>query len=323
MVILTGGAGFIGSVLLKTLNLSGISDILIVDRLGNEDKWKNLNGKFFSDFIHKDKFFSLMDSVAFPKKTTHIIHLGACSSTTEKDSDYLMHNNFKFSKVLATHALSKKIPFIYASSAATYGDGNLGFKDDEEALDQLRPLNCYGFSKHLFDQWIIKQPRNSQVVGLKFFNVFGPNEYHKGSMKSLVERAYHQVLDSGKIKLFKSEHPDFKNGEQKRDFVYVKDVAAVIYWFMKNQKSSGIFNVGTGIANSWVELANSIFKGLNKSPTIEFIDLPQELKDKYQYYTCAPIDKLKQIGCDVKFTDLSSSVVDYVQNHLLKSDKYL
>lgn len=323
MIILTGGAGFIGSVLLKTLNQNGISDIYIVDHLGLEDKWKNLANKSFTDIIHKEKFFKLIESGKLPDKTTHIIHLGACSSTTEKDLDYLIHNNFIYSKVLAGLAIKNNIPFIYASSAATYGDGSHGFNDDENKLEELKPLNGYGFSKHIFDKWVTKQQQTSQVVGLKFFNVFGPNEYHKGGMKSLIERAYHQVLDTNKIKLFKSENPEYKDGEQKRDFVYVKDIANVVYWFLNNPKSTGLFNIGSGVANTWLELANSIFIGLSKNPNIEFVDLPTELKDKYQYYTCAPINKLRNAGCDIKFTNLGEAVIDYVRNHLLKDDKYL
>ncbi len=323
MILLTGGAGFIGSVLLKLLNDNGINDICIVDRLGDEEKWKNLQLKSFQNFIHKDDFNALLKKGELPENVTEIIHLGACSSTTEKNLDYLMDNNFLFSKRLAELALAKKIPFLYASSAATYGDGKYGFDDDVKKIAQLEPLNGYGFSKHIFDRWILTQKWSSQVVGMKFFNVYGPNEYHKGSMKSLVERAYHQVLDTGKIKLFKSEHPDYLDGEQKRDFVYVKDVASVIYWFIKNPDKSGIFNIGTGKANTWLSLANAIFSSLGKTANIEFIPIPEILKEKYQYFTLAPTEKLRAAGCDVKFMELDAAVSDYVKNHLLKENKYL
>lgn len=323
MIILTGGAGFIGSVILKSLNQKGISDIIVVDNLGASDKWRNLNGKNFDDFIHKDKFLKKLEQNDFEKKITAIIHMGACSSTTETNIDYLINNNYKYSKSLAKYALKNKVPFIYASSAATYGDGSRGFEDDESSIEKLMPMNGYGYSKHIFDKWVLNQNFNSQVVGLKFFNVFGPNEYHKGSMKSLIEKAYHQILETNKIKLFKSEHPNYKDGEQKRDFVYVKDVAEVTNWFLVNPNTSGIFNIGSGVANTWITLASSIFESIGKTPDIEFIDLPQNLKDKYQYFTLAPIQKLRLAGCDHKFTDLSVAVTDYVKNYLLKEDKYL
>ena len=323
MIILTGGAGFIGSVFLKFLNQKGITDILIVDRLGSSDKWKNLSSKNFDDYNHKDAFYQRLLKNDLPKNITHVIHLGACSSTTESDIDYLMHNNYHYSRALAEMCFKMKIPFIYASSAATYGDGSRGFEDDEINLEKLKPLNGYGYSKHLFDLWALRQEKTSQLVGLKFFNVFGPNEYHKGPMRSLIEKAYLQVQEQGKINLFKSEHPDYKDGEQRRDFIYVKDVAEVIYWFIKNPNHSGIFNIGSGVANTWLTLANAIFSGLKIQPKIEFIDLPSNLKDKYQYFTLAPIQKLKLIGYDKEFTDLSIAVTDYIQNYLIKADKYL
>jgi ADP-L-glycero-D-manno-heptose 6-epimerase len=323
MIVVTGGAGFIGSVLINFLNGHGLTDILIVDSLGSSNKWQNLNGKLFDNFIHKKDFFKLLEAGTLPKNTTHIIHLGACSSTMEPDLDYLMDNNYKFSRLLAELAKNQSIPFIYASSAATYGDGTNGFDDNEEKISVLKPLNGYGFSKHIFDLWILKQKFTSQVVGLKFFNVFGPNEYHKGPMRSLIEKAYFQILETNQIKLFKSEHPDYKDGEQKRDFVYVKDICEIIYWFVKNQKQSGIYNLGSGTASSWLELSSAIFSAMNKKENIEFIDLPENLKGKYQYYTKAPIEKLRNIGCNIKFTPLKDSVNDYVVNYLSKEDQFL
>lgn len=323
MIILTGGAGFIGSVFLKLLNQNGITDILLIDNLGKGDKWKNISQKHFDHYIHKDLFYTRMEKGEFPDNVSHVIHLGACSSTTELDMDYLMHNNYEYSKLLASYCLDRKIPFIYASSAATYGDGGHGFEDDENSIEKLKPLNGYGYSKHVFDSWILRQKKSSQVVGLKFFNVFGPNEYHKGSMRSLIEKAYLQVKEQNKINLFKSEHPDYKDGEQKRDFVYVKDVAEVMLWFMNTPSVSGIFNIGSGVANTWLTLAEAIFSSLQMNPNIEFIELPDSLKEKYQYFTLAPIQKLRLAGYTKEFTDLTLAVTDYIQNYLRKEDKYL
>ena len=319
MIILTGGAGFIGSVVLAKLNKEGIDDIIIVDNLGKTDKWKNLRGKHFSDFIHKTEFLPKLVNL---KSIDAIIHLGACSSTTETDADYLMKNNFNFTKELMDFAVQKEIKFIYASSAATYGDGSLGYSDDDKTTRILKPLNMYGFSKQLTDEYYLKKYKDKKIVGLKFFNVFGPNEYHKKDMRSMVIKSYEQIIKDGYVKLFKSENPKYKDGEQKRDFIYVKDVVDVVFWFLKNEKQ-GIYNLGSGVANTWNSLVNAVFKALNKSPKIKYIDMPEELKNKYQYYTKAEMSKLRNAGYSQPFTTLEDAIKDYVQNYLIQQERYL
>lgn len=317
MIIVTGGAGFIGSCFIKKLNDKNINDILVVDRLGNGDKWKNLVGKRIYNYFHKDEFLSLVKRGELKhKQITAIVHLGACTSTIEKNSDYLMDNNYSYSVALAEYALHNKIKFIYASSAATYGKAENGYLDDDY---DLYPLNAYGFSKHIFDLWVISNGYDKVFTGLKFFNVFGPNEYHKKNMASMVFKAFNQIRETGKVRLFKSSHPDYKDGEQMRDFVYAKDVADVIWNFLVKDNKSGIYNLGTGNPYSWNELMQCVFQAMGVPTDIEYIDIPDELKNQYQYYTQANIDKLKKSGCAVKFHTLEESVTDYVKNYLLKS----
>jgi len=321
MIILTGGAGFIGSCVLAELNKNGFQDITVVDNLGTSEKWKNLANKKFTQFIHKNKFREQLLSGNFnicAKDISAIIHLGACSATTEKDADYLMDNNFLFSKELALFAIVNNIKFIYASSAATYGDGENGYSD--KSIDNLIPLNCYGLSKHLFDMWIVENQFENKVTGIKFFNVFGPNEYHKAGMRSMFIGAFEQIKETGKVKLFKSERNDFEDGEQKRDFIYVKDCAKIILKMLNDKDFSGIYNLGTGTANSWNILAKSVFAAMNKTVNIEYIELPEKLKNQYQYFTEADTVKLLQkLGANWKFTSIENAAKDYVQNYLEKN----
>lgn len=315
MILLTGGAGFIGSCLLKILNDNGIYDVLVVDHLDFSDKWKNLVGKRFYDFLDKQQFYSLVENGKinrFPFET--IFHFGACTNTVESNVDYLIENNYHYSIELARFAAEKGIRLIYASSAATYGMGELGY--DDNIFFELRPLNPYGFSKYLFDCWVVQNKLDNSFVGLKFFNVFGPNEYHKGEMASMVFKAFNQVQSTGKIGLFKSNSPEFADGEQKRDFIYVKDVVNLV-WKIYNTNISGIYNIGTGQARSWNELAFAVFRSLNKVPVIEYIDMPKELLDQYQNFTQAKMDKLFSIIGKYEFLSLEDSIDDYINNHLL------
>lgn len=320
MVILTGGAGFIGSCFLWKLNKEGITEVIVVDDLDKSSKWENLVGKQFQDYIHKDDFLDLLKSDKVPMPS-HIVHLGACSSTTEEDADYLMENNYKYSKELAKWAVQNEIPFMYASSGATYGDGNAGYSDGKENTLKLRPLNMYGFSKHLFDLWILNNKLEDKVTGFKFFNVFGPNEYHKGEMRSVICKKYPELEKEGVIRLFKSYRNEYEDGEQKRDFVYIKDAVKVMYYFFRNPDKSGIINVGTGKARTWNDLAACMFKALDKKPNIKYIEMSSNLRGKYQYFTEANIDKLRNKGCSHKFMSLEESVEDYME--YLKENKYL
>lgn len=319
MIILTGGAGFIGSCLLRKLNDEGIKDIIVVDNLGNGDKWKNLRGKVFHTYVDKNDLFDYLDTNG-TDDIEAIIHLGACSDTTEKDANYLMKNNFQFSQHLASIAFEQDIRFIYASSAATYGDGSHGYSDNE--FYKLYPLNCYGFSKHIFDLWIIDNNLDDDCVGFKFFNVFGPNEYHKGHMASMVYKAYNQIMETGRVRLFKSYREEYPNGEQKRDFIYVKDCVEVIYRALTDKSINGIFNLGTGKASSWNELMGYVFAAMGRHPMIEYIDMPDNLKNQYQYYTVADIKKLKKHFGEIKFRTLEESVTDYIKNHLMTDNIY-
>src|SRR3989339_1245440 len=322
MIVVTGGAGFIGSAIVWKLNKLGQDKIIIVDELGKDEKWKNLNGLKYSDFYHKDDFMGLVLQRGLPFKATAILHLGACSSTTEKDADFLIDNNYHYSQELAKYCLENGVRFIYASSAATYGDGSNGYNDDENSLSELRPLNMYGYSKYLFDSWIKRNSLLDKVVGLKYFNVYGPNEYHKGEMRSVVHKAFEQVRDFGKVRLFKSYKSEYKDGEQKRDFIYVKDAVDMTLYFLDNKNKNGLYNVGTGKARTWNDLVAALFKAINKPLNIEYIELPSHLLDKYQYYTEAKIDKILREGYSKPLTSLEDGIIDYVKNYLLK-DKFL
>lgn len=322
MVILTGGAGFIGSAFLSKLNSEGISDILVVDDLGTDEKWKNLLGKQFNDYLHKDQFLQLVEQNEAPKASA-IVHMGACSATTERDAEFMMQNNFRYTKTLAQWAIRNDSRFIYASSAATYGDGEHGFSDTMSDFNQLSPLNVYALSKQLFDLWAIRTGAIDKITGIKFFNVFGPNEYHKEDMSSVVFKAFHQIKEKGSMGLFKSYRDDYADGEQKRDFVYIKDCCEVLWWFFQNQ-TTGVFNLGTGKARSWNDLARATFKALDVPEKIKHIDMPETLKEKYQYFTEAEMQKLSDAGCSHQFLSLEDAVDDYVKNYLnkgLDSDK--
>ena len=316
MIIVTGGAGFIGSCVVRTLNDAGCEDIIIVDNIAETDKWMNMRNKRFVKYVHKSKF---LDELPSYKGVEAIIHMGAQSSTTERDFDYLWNNNFEYTKRLWNYAAEKQISFIYASSAATYGDGSHGF-DDKSDIDKLLPLNGYGYSKQLFDLWVKHQAAivPAQHVGLKFFNVYGPNEYFKDSMASMVFHGFNQIKESGEIRLFKSCNPDYEDGGQLRDFVYVKDICSVIMFLLKNRDISGLFNVGTGHAQSFRELAEATFHALGLEPNIRYIDMPEKLRGKYQYYTQADMTKLYDKGYPRSFANVEEGVADYVQQHLAK-----
>jgi ADP-L-glycero-D-manno-heptose 6-epimerase len=252
-----------------------------------------------------------------------IIHMGACSSTTERNADYLMDNNYHYTCRLAEWALPKKIRFIYASSAAVYGDGSQGFSDDSSVTPTLSPMNMYGYSKQVFDLWVLRQQVEKQVVGIKFFNVFGPNEYHKSDMRSVVHKAFEQIRDTGEVRLFKSHKPEYIDGGQMRDFVYVKDCVDVMWWLLEHPEINGIFNLGTGNARTWNDLIQSLFSAMKMKPMIEYFDMPPEIRDQYQYLTEAKMDKLRATGCPVNFHPLEEAVQDYVVNYLQKPDRHL
>jgi len=318
MIVVTGGAGFIGSAIVWKLNQLGKTNIIIVDELGKDEKWKNLVGLKYEDFINKLEFIEQILDDVIPYNVDAIIHMGANSSTTEKDADHLMDNNFNYTKELAKYCVEKNIRFIYASSAATYGDGSFGFDDDESNLDSLRPLNMYGYSKQLFDLWAKRNGVLDRIVGIKYFNVFGPNEYHKGDMRSVVHKAFEQVRDTGKVRLFKSLNPNYKDGEQMRDFVYVKKAVDMTLYFLDHQDKNGIFNVGSGKARTWNDLVTSMFNAVGKPLNIEYIDLPSHLAEKYQYFTEANLTKINNVGFNQPPFSLEDGVADYIKNYLLK-----
>ena len=316
MIIITGGAGFIGSAVVWKLNQLAEKKIIIVDELGKDDKWKNLVGLKFDDFINKDKFIERLVGGHFSDTDT-IIHMGANSSTTEKDADSLLTNNYEYTKTLADYCLRNNIRFIYASSAATYGDGALGFDDNEKNCEDLRPLNMYGYSKSMFDNWALWTGAFKEIVGLKYFNVYGPNEYHKGDMRSVVHKAFEQVRDTGKVKLFKSRNPKYNDGEQLRDFIYIKDAVDMTLHFLKYKEKNGLFNVGAGKARTWNDLVKALFTAMDMRLNIEYIELPDHLADKYQYFTEAKLTKIKKAGYKKPITSLEDGVADYVKNYLL------
>ena len=318
-VIVTGGAGFIGSCIVRMLNDMGIDDIVVVDHIACTDKWMNLRNKTYTEYISRDSFLSRL--AEFSGKVSHVIHMGACSATTERDFDFLYENNFLYTKALWNFCADEDICFVYASSAATYGDGADGF-DDECDIGRLLPLNGYGYSKQLFDLWVKKElaegkkaPR--QHAGLKFFNVYGPNEYCKGSMASVVWHTFGQVERTGKAQLFKSYRNDYADGGQMRDFVYVKDICKVVKYLLSHEQISGLFNLGTGTARSFYDLAASTFAAMGLEPRIEFVEMPRQLREKYQYYTCASMEKLRRAGYTEEFYSLENGIRDYVQNYLL------
>jgi ADP-L-glycero-D-manno-heptose 6-epimerase len=318
-IVVTGGAGFIGSNVVKRLNELGEDKIFIVDNLDKSEKWKNLVSLNFEDYIHKDLFLDEIKKGSFDGSIKAIIHLGARSSTTEQDVDFLMKNNYEYTKELAKWSIKNNVRFIYASSAATYGDGSKGFSDAHETIPQLKPLNAYGFSKQIFDLWALKNKILDKIAGLKYFNVYGPGEYHKGDMRSMVLKAYEQIKRDGKIRLFKSYKPEYKDGEQLRDFIYVKDAVDMTLFFLEKRELNGIFNIGTGQPRSWNDLACAVFSSLKMQLNIEYVDMPEEIKDKYQYFTKAEMKKLKDAGYKKPVTSLEEAVKDYIMNYLEKN----
>lgn len=315
--IVTGGAGFIGSNIVAALNERGDDDVVVVDILAKDEKWKNLVGLRFSDYWEADDFRFKLQHDALGEVDT-VFHMGACSATTETNASYLADNNYRFTRELCEWCLQHGTRFIYASSGATYGDGALGYSDDDETTCKLRPLNMYGYSKHLFDLWALRQGVTDRIAGLKFFNVYGPREDHKGDMRSVVHKSFGQIREAGAVKLFKSYKPDYRDGEQVRDFVYVRDAVSVCLWLHDHQRASGIFNVGTGKARTWLDLANAVFAAMGLPPRIEFIDMPEALRGKYQYRTCADIGRLQAAGYREPFATLEEGVRDYVQGWLAR-----
>jgi ADP-L-glycero-D-manno-heptose 6-epimerase len=316
-ILVTGGAGFIGSALIWALNRRGIQNILVADLLKSDEKWKNLVPLRFADYIEGDDLLRLVRE-ASPRIADigAVFHLGACSATTERDASYLVRNNYEFTKDLASWALGTGARFVYASSAATYGDGAQGMSDRGD-LAALRPLNMYGYSKHLFDLHAQRLGIQDSIVGVKYFNVFGPNEAHKRDMRSLVHKAYGQVVENGVIKLFASDRPDYADGEQKRDFLYVKDAVEMTIHLAETPTAGGLYNLGSGEANSWNTLAKGIFAALGREPRIEYIPMPEVLRAKYQYFTQADIGKLRATGYARTAAPLAEAVRDYVQNYLV------
>ncbi len=325
-IVVTGGAGFIGSAVIWALNNQGITDIIVTDELWHDqetERWKNLARLKFSDYLNKDIFLDELENGRYDGKISGIIHMGACSSTTELNAGYLMDNNYLDTKRLATWAVENESRFVYASSAATYGDGEKGFSDDHDQLNDYVPLNAYAFSKWQFDLHALRTGILDKIAGLKFFNVFGPNEYHKQDMKSVVDKAYRQIKESGKVKLFKSHHPHYEDGGQLRDFVYVKYAVGAVLALYNNPSANGIYNVGTGKARSFKDLVLAVFAAMDREPIIDFIDMPVHLREKYQYYTQAETAKIKAVYPDNEWNSLEKSVEDYVRNYLMQPDAYL
>jgi len=322
-ILVTGGAGFIGSALVWALNRRGLTNIVITDILGQDEKWKNLVPLKYADYVEAGAFRDRLNNQGNVfGKFSAVFHLGACSATTEKNASYLIDNNFAYTKELAAWSLAQQARFIYASSAATYGDGAQGMDDKSPDLGALRPLNMYGYSKHLFDLYAQREGILNSIVGVKYFNVYGPNEDHKGDMRSLVNKAFQQILETGKVRLFKSYKPEFKDGEQMRDFLYVKDAVEMTIHFAETATASGgLYNLGSGEANTWVTLSRAIFAALGREPQIEFIEMPEVLRGKYQYFTKADIAKLRSSGYTKPVTLLPEAVRDYVQGYMVPGKK--
>ncbi|RLD44263.1 MAG: ADP-glyceromanno-heptose 6-epimerase [Bacteroidetes bacterium] len=320
MIVVTGAAGFIGSVLVGRLNQAGFNNLILVDDFSHTEKEMNLKTKRFVKKINRDDFFQWFDKN--PSDVEMVLHIGARTDTTEFDKDVFDILNLNYSKQMWLRCVEYQIPLIYASSAATYGMGEFGYDDNHSIVEKLKPLNPYGESKNDLDKWVLKQEKQPPFwAGLKFFNVYGPNEFHKGRMASVIFHAFHQISETGKVRLFRSHNPEFKDGEQLRDFVYVKDVVDVILFLMENKPESGLYNLGTGKARTFVDLANATFAALDLKPVIEFIDTPEDIRDKYQYFTEANMSKLINVGYDKPFTSLEDGVGDYVGNYL-KARKY-
>ncbi len=321
MILVTGAAGFIGSVLTGKLNQTGLDNLIVVDDFSKTQKNKNLEDKQFIQPVERDDFFQWFDDNY--EEVSFVLHIGARTDTTEFDVNVFDILNLNFSKQIWLRCAEHQIPLIYASSAATYGLGELGYNDDHNIVDRLKPLNPYGESKNDFDKWVLQQTETPPFwAGLKFFNVYGPNEFHKGRMASVIFHAFNQIKVTGKVKLFRSHNPDYKDGEQLRDFIYVNDVVDVIVYLMQNKPESGLYNLGTGKARTFLDLAKSTFTALNLAPNIEFIDTPEDIRDKYQYFTQANMTKLRNAGFVKPFTSLEDGVGDYVRNYLVATKYY-
>ena len=317
-ILVTGGAGFIGSALIHALNENGAEHIYVTDRLGRESKWRNLMPLRFSDYIDADDLRARLTANENELgEVGTVFHLGACSSTTETDVAWLTENNYGYTKFLALWALRKAARFVYASSAATYGDGSRGMGDRSQELYRLRPLNPYGYSKQMFDLHAQKSGILPRIVGLKFFNVFGPNENHKAEMRSLVHKAFEQISASGKVDLFRSDHPEYRDGEQKRDFLYIRDAVEMTLHLASTESAGGIFNIGSNVASTWIDLVTPIFKALGKPVRIEFVEMPSSLRSRYQYFTRADISKLRSTGYHRPPTSLEVAVTETVRDYLI------
>ncbi len=321
MIVVTGAAGFIGSCMVQKLNSLGNNQLILVDDFSKEIKRRNWENKLYCDKIDRADFFQWANQNV--DKIDFIIHLGARTDTTEFDYSVFEELNLFYSQQMWTFAAKKRIPLLYASSAATYGNGEYGYLDSPELINKLQPLNPYGKSKNEFDKWVLKQTLIPPFwAGFKFFNVYGPNEYHKGRMASVVFHSFHQIQDTGKMKLFRSHLPEIQDGEQMRDFIYVKDLVTVLTWFLQYRKQSGIYNLGTGFARPFLALTNVVFKSMKLNPDIEFIDIPEDIRDKYQYFTQADMKKMRQIGYKKSFSSLEKGIADYVKNYLIQNNEY-
>ena len=323
MYIVTGGAGFIGSAMIWRLNEAGIDNILVVDNLASSEKWRNLVNRRYRDYIHRDEFRRMLAENRAPENVEAVIHMGACSATTERNIDFLMENNFHYSQAVCRYALEHGARFINASSAATYGDGSRGFSDGLLTTLNLRPLNGYGYSKQLFDLWAYRENMLNYIVSVKFFNVYGPNEYHKGDMKSVACKSFESLRAGGGLCLFKSDRTEYADGGQMRDFVYIKDCVNVLFWLLEHPEAKGVLNIGSGTARTWNDLALAVYAAMGLPPAIRYIDMPEGLKGRYQYFTKAEMGWLERLGCDIPFHSLEEGVADYIRNYLEQADCYL
>jgi ADP-L-glycero-D-manno-heptose 6-epimerase len=327
MILVTGGAGFIGSNIVAGLEAAEVGPICVVDRLGTGDKWKNLRGRELDELIDPTGLDEFLNGRG--REIGYVVHMGAISATTESDANLIIENNLRLSQRLWRWCARQDVPFIYASSAATYGDGAQGFDDDAspEGLAKLVPVNPYGWSKHLFDRWVARSianpdPKPPQWVGLKFFNVYGPNEHHKGDMRSVVLKNHAAAARGEAVTLFRSHNPDYEDGGQMRDFVYVKDCEHVVRWLMENRDVSGLFNLGTGRAQTWLELMNALYAAVDQELQVDWVDTPEEIRDRYQYFTEADMGRLRAAGYDRSFRSVEEGVADYVERHLSRDDPY-
>jgi ADP-L-glycero-D-manno-heptose 6-epimerase len=327
MIVVTGGAGFIGSNLVAGVQGAALGPVSVVDRLGNDDKWKNLRRHELDELVDPTGLEEFLERRG--RDVTYVVHMGAVSATTETDADLIADTNYRLSQRIWRWCSQNAVPLIYASSAATYGDGSAGFDDDpsSEALSRLVPMNAYGWSKHAFDRWVARTveshgPRPPQWVGLKFFNVYGPNEYHKGDMRSVVTKAYPTAAQGKPVQLFRSHHPDYPDGGQMRDFVYVKDCVDVMIWLMRNRSVSGLFNLGTGRAQTWLELMTALYAAVGREMKVRWVDTPADIRDRYQYFTQAEMGRLRAAGYDRPFMPVEEGVADYVRGYLAADDPY-